>query len=53
MGLNIAYYPAWWNCAREGGHQPVFPEVFEQMPKELQDLCRHKVGRHRSEVYEF
>jgi len=53
MALNIAYYPAWWNCAREGGHQPVFPEEFERMPKELQDLCRHKVGRYRSEVYEF
>jgi len=53
IGLNIAYYPAWWNCAREGGHQPVFPEVFERMPREVQDLCRYKVGRHRSEVYEF
>ena len=53
MGLNIAYYPAWWNCAREGGHQPVFPDVFERMPAELQDLCNYKVGNHRSEVYEI
>ena len=52
MGLNVAYYPAWWNCAREGGHQPVFPEVFERMPLDLQDLCRYKVGHLRSDVYE-
>ncbi len=52
MGLNIAYYPAWWNCAREGGHQPVWPDVFERMPNELRELCRHKVGRERDDVYE-
>jgi ectoine hydroxylase-related dioxygenase (phytanoyl-CoA dioxygenase family) len=52
MGLNIAYYPAWWNLAREGGHQPVHPEVFERMPAELQALNRHRVGKGRSELYE-
>lgn len=52
MGLNIAYYPAWWNLAREGGHQPVLPEVFDRMPAELQQLNRHRVGKVRSELYE-
>lgn len=52
MGLNIAYYPAWWNCAREGGHQPVFPETFAQMPETLQELVRHKVAKRRSDIYE-
>jgi ectoine hydroxylase-related dioxygenase (phytanoyl-CoA dioxygenase family) len=52
MGLNIAYYPAWWNLYREDGHQPIWPEVFDRMPKELQELTRHKVGRQRADVYE-
>ena len=45
MALNIAYYPAWWNLMREGGHQPVFPETFERMPEDLQALVRHKVAK--------
>jgi ectoine hydroxylase-related dioxygenase (phytanoyl-CoA dioxygenase family) len=53
MGLNIAYYTAWYNFAREDGHQPVLPEVFDQMPPELQELSRHRVGRTRTEVFEF
>jgi ectoine hydroxylase-related dioxygenase (phytanoyl-CoA dioxygenase family) len=52
IGLNIAYYPPWWNLAREDGHQPVWPEVFARMPAELQALTRHKVGRTRADVYE-
>jgi ectoine hydroxylase-related dioxygenase (phytanoyl-CoA dioxygenase family) len=52
MGLNIAYYPPWWNLAREGGHQPVHPEVFERMPPELQELTRHKIGKQCSDIYE-
>jgi ectoine hydroxylase-related dioxygenase (phytanoyl-CoA dioxygenase family) len=52
IGLNIAYYPPWWNLAREEGHQPVWPEVFARMPAELQALTRHKVGRTRADVYE-
>jgi ectoine hydroxylase-related dioxygenase (phytanoyl-CoA dioxygenase family) len=53
MALNIAYYPAWWNLMREGGHQPVLPETFARMPEYLQDLVRHKVARERADIYEF
>ena len=49
MGLNFAYFPAWWNQEREGAH-PVLPEVFERMPKTLQELCRHRVGKVQSEA---
>jgi len=52
MALNIAHYSPWWNLAREGGHQPVLPEVFERMPPEMQALNRHRVGQHRAELYE-
>jgi ectoine hydroxylase-related dioxygenase (phytanoyl-CoA dioxygenase family) len=52
LGLNIAYYPPWWNLAREDGHQPVWPEVFARMPADLQALTCHKVGRERADVYE-
>jgi ectoine hydroxylase-related dioxygenase (phytanoyl-CoA dioxygenase family) len=52
MALNIAYYPPWWNLMREGGHQPVFPETFERMPENLQALVRHKVAKHRADIYE-
>ncbi len=52
MGLNIAYYPAWWNLMREGGHQPVFPETFARMPETLQILVRHKVAKQREDIYE-
>ena len=53
MALNIAYYPAWWNLMREGGHQPVFPETFARMPEDLQALVRHKVAKRREDIYEF
>ncbi len=52
MGLNISYYPVWWNMYREGGHQPVFPEVFARMPEEMKSLNQHRVGRSREGLYE-
>ncbi|MBI2191464.1 MAG: phytanoyl-CoA dioxygenase family protein [Planctomycetes bacterium] len=52
VGLNIAYYPPWFNHAREGGHQPVWPETYERMPKELQEMSKCRVGRTRADVYE-
>lgn len=52
VGLNIAYYPVWANNYREGAHEPIWPETFKRMPRELQELCKHRVGRVRSEVYE-
>ncbi len=52
MGLNISYYPVWWNMYREGGHQPVLPEVFARMPSDMQALNRHRVGHTREDLYE-
>lgn len=52
MGLNIAYYPPWWNLAREGGHQAIQPEVYARMPAELQKLNRNRVAQSRDELYE-
>lgn len=52
MGLNISYYPVWWNMYREGGHQPVHPDVFERMPATMQALNAHRVGRSRAGLYE-
>ena len=52
VGLNIAYYPRWFNNWVEGGHQPVWPETFERMPPEMQALCPGKRGRSRIEMYE-
>ncbi len=52
MGLNISYYPVWWNMYREGGHQPVLPEIFARMPAEMQALNQHRVGRTREGLYE-
>lgn len=49
----VAYYPAWWNLMREGGHQPVLPETFARMPEDLQALVRHKVAKRREDIYEF
>ena len=52
VGLNIAYYPRWFNNWIEGGHQPVWPETFERMPAVMQSLCPGIRGRSREEVYE-
>ncbi len=52
MGLNISYYPVWWNMYREGGHQPVHPETYARMPPAMQALNAHRVGRQRQDLYE-
>lgn len=52
MGLNISYYPVWWNMYREGGHQPVHPEVYARMPETMQRLNVHRVGHRRADLYE-
>jgi hypothetical protein len=52
LGLNIAYYPPWFNNWIEGGHQPVWPETYERMPEEMRRLCPGRLGRRREEVYE-
>jgi hypothetical protein len=52
VGLNIAYYPRWFNNWVEGGHQPVWPETYERMPPEMKQLCTGKLGRSRAALYE-
>jgi hypothetical protein len=52
VGLNAAYYPAWWNIRREANHQPILPEVFADMPVDLQALQSQRVGRRREDVYQ-
>jgi len=52
VGLNIAYYPRWFNNWIEGGHQPVWPETYARMPAEMKRLCPGLQARNRSERYE-
>ena len=52
VGLNIAYYPRWYNTWVEGGHQPTWPETFERMPDAMKRITPHKLGHSRAEVYE-
>lgn len=52
VGLNIAYYPRWFNNWVEGGHQPIWPETYERMPPQMRQLCPGKLGRSRAELYE-
>jgi len=37
----------------EGGHQPIWPETYERMPPQMQQLCTGKQGRSRTELYEI
>jgi ectoine hydroxylase-related dioxygenase (phytanoyl-CoA dioxygenase family) len=53
VGLNIAYYPRWFNNWIEGGHQPIWPETYQRMPPEMQRLCLPRQARTRAELYEF
>ncbi len=52
VGLNIAYYPRWFNNWNEGGHQPLWPETYERMPPEMKRLCPGRLGHDRADVYE-
>ncbi len=52
VGLNVAYYPPWFNNWIENGHQPVWPETYERMPAEMQRLCTGRQARHRDDAYE-
>jgi hypothetical protein len=52
IGLNISYYPPWFNIYSEGGHQPVWPETYARMPTAMQTLISQRRGHDRSEVYE-
>lgn len=52
VGLNIAYYPRWFNNWIENRHQPLWPQTYERMPQTMQMLCPGRRGRRRDEVYE-
>lgn len=52
VGLNVAYYPRWFNNWVEGGHQPVWPETFARMPRQMRALCPGRQARTRAEAYE-
>jgi ectoine hydroxylase-related dioxygenase (phytanoyl-CoA dioxygenase family) len=52
VGLNVAYYPRWFNNWMEGGHQPIWPETYRRMPPQMQALCLPRRGRTRAELYE-
>ena len=52
VGLNIAYYPRWFNNWIEGGHQPIWPETYARMPPEMKRLCPGLLGHTRAERYE-
>lgn len=52
IGLNIAYYPRWFNNWIEDDHQPIWPETYDRMPPDMQQLCPGRMGHTRAEVYE-
>ncbi len=52
VGLNVAYYPRWFNNWVENHHQPIWPETYERMPPEMQRLCTGRFGHSREECYE-
>lgn len=52
VGLNIAYYPRWFNNWIEDEHQPLWPETYDRMSPEMQSLCPGKLGHKREDVYE-
>ena len=37
----------------EGGHQPLWPETYERIPREFRSLCVGKFGKVRAEEYEL
>lgn len=52
VGLNIPYYPRWFNNWIDAGHQPLWPETYERMPETMRMLCPGRLGRKREDVYE-
>lgn len=52
IGLNIAYYPRWFNNWVENGHQPIYPETYARMPEAMQALCPGRRAHTRAEAYE-
>lgn len=52
IGLNVAYYPRWFNNWMENNHRPIWPETYERMPPAMQRLCPGRLGHEREECYE-
>ena len=40
IGLNIAYYPPWFNRFVTEGEEPLWPETASRMPRALRQLMR-------------
>ena len=53
VGLNVAYYPRWFNNWVENHHRPVWPETYERMPPQMQRLCTGRRVHAREEAYEL
>ena len=45
IGLNFGYIPSWISGEIDHSWVPVDPDVFAQLPPELADLNRHRVGQ--------
>ena len=52
VGLNVSYFTRWYNIWSEEGHQPLWRETYDRMPKAMQKLCPGKFGHHAKDVYE-
>ena len=52
VGLNVSYFPRWYNIWSEEGHQPTWPETYARMPREMKRLCPGRFGYLHEEVYE-
>ena len=52
VGLNIVYYPSWFNHYQENGHQPIKPDTYQRMPEAIRALFPQRRGATREEVYE-
>ena len=45
MGLNFGYIPHWISGEIDSSWVPLDPEVFAQLPPDLAELSRHRVGK--------
>jgi len=52
MGLNIAYYPKWFNHWTENNHQPIWEETYQRMPTAMRRICPGRLGKNRADMYE-
>ena len=51
INLNISYYPEWWAWQNENSHEPIYPDIFENLHDKLKPLLKHKIGENREDIY--